>query len=50
MYDEKDWSLNSPLDKLRKMLELEQARAKQLESIFYRSPNKKPFRYRKLAG
>lgn len=50
LYDERDFSQANLLDKFRSMLENEQSHAEKLESIYYRSVNKTPFPYRKLAG
>ena len=50
LYVEKDFSQANLLDKLQKMLESELARAKEIESIYYRSRKGKPFSYSKLAS
>lgn len=50
MYTEKDFSHANLLDKLQKMLESELARAKEIESIYYRSIKGKPFSFSKLAS
>lgn len=50
LYDEKDFSQANLLDKFKKMLEQERKIARKLESIYYRSINGKPYKYRKWAG
>lgn len=50
MYEEKDFSEANLIDKLDTLLQHEKKQAKQLESIYYRSRNGKPFEYSKLAG
>lgn len=50
LYVERDFSQANLLDKLQKMLESELTRAKELESIYYRSRKGKPFSYSKLAS
>jgi len=50
MYEEKDFSEANLIDKLNDLLEFERKNAKQLESIYYRSINGKPFDYTKLAS
>ena len=49
LYEERDFSQANLLDKFNKMLAAEQAHAKELESIYYRSVNKKPFDFTRLA-
>ena len=49
LYDERDFSQANLLDKFNAMLAAEQKNAGRLESIYYRSVNKKPFPYRSLA-
>ena len=49
LYVERDFSQANLIDKFNAMLAAEQANAAKLESIYYRSVNKKPFTYRKLA-
>jgi hypothetical protein len=49
LYDERDFSQANLIDKFNAMLAAEQKHALQLESIYYRSVNKKPFSYRQLA-
>lgn len=49
LYDERDFSQANLLDKFNAMLAAEQKHAGRLESIYYRSVNKKPFPYRALA-
>lgn len=50
LYDEKDFSQANLLDKFKKLLEQERKTARKLESIYYRSINRKPYKYRKWAG
>jgi hypothetical protein len=50
LYDERDWSQANLLDKFRQTLALEQKNAKELEAAYYRSRDKKPFKFGKLAG
>ena len=50
MYTERDFSQANLLDKLQNMLESELARAKEMESIYYRSRKGKPFNFSKLAS
>lgn len=49
LYDERDFSQANLIDKFNNMLAAEQKNAARLESIYYRSINKKPFSYRQLA-
>jgi hypothetical protein len=49
LYVERDFTQANLLDKLQNMLESELSRAKELESIYYRSRKGKPFSYSKLA-
>ena len=49
LYEERDFSQANLLDKFRVLLEREEEKARRLESIYYRSINRKPFSYRKLA-
>ena len=49
LYSERDFSQANLIDKFNKMLTAEQARAKALEGNYYRSINKKPFDYGRLA-
>ena len=49
LYEERDFSQANLLDKFNAMLAAEQQHAAQLEAIYYRSINKKPFLYRQLA-
>lgn len=49
LYEERDFSQANLLDKFNSMLAAEQKHALQLEGIYYRSIDKKPFQYRKLA-
>ena len=50
LYSERDFSQANLIDKFNKMLTAEQSRAKALEAAYYRSVNKKPFDYTRLAG
>lgn len=50
LYEERDFSQANLLDKLGDTLEYERTTAKQLEATYYRSRDKKPFSYSKLAG
>lgn len=49
LYVERDFSQANLLDKLQNMLESELTRAKEIESIYYRSRKGKPFNFSKLA-
>lgn len=49
-YEERDFSEANMLDKLYSALELEQREAKKREALYYRTINRKPFDYTKLAG
>lgn len=49
LYVERDFSQANLIDKFNQMLAAEQANARRLEAIYYRSVNKKPFEYRHLA-
>lgn len=49
LYVERDFSQANLLDKLQNMLESELTRAKEMESIYYRSRKGKPFNFSKLA-
>lgn len=49
LYSERDFSQANLIDKFNKMLVAEQGRAKALEGSYYRSVNKKPFDYTRLA-
>ena len=48
-YVERDFSQANLLDKLNKQLTTERAQAREMESIYYRSREGKPFKYSKLA-
>ncbi len=50
LYEERDFSQANLIDKFNQMLEQEKYNALKLERIYYRSVNKKPFDYKKLAG
>ena len=50
LYEERDFSQANLLDKLGEALEQERKRARERESIYYRSRNGKPFDYSRLAG
>ena len=49
LYEERDFSQANLLDKFNEMLSAEQKHVAQLEAIYYRSVNKKPFKYIQLA-
>lgn len=49
LYEERDFSQANLIDKFNAMLAGELKNAAKLEGIYYRSVNKKPFRYRDLA-
>ena len=49
LYSERDFSQANLIDKFNKMLVAEQERARVLEGSYYRSVNKKPFDYTRLA-
>jgi hypothetical protein len=49
LYEEKDFSHANLLDKLNNTLENEKKNAADLERIYYRSVNRKPFDFSKLA-
>lgn len=50
LYEERDFSQANLLDKFNAMLTAEQENAAKLEGIYYRSVNKKPFKYSQLAS
>ena len=50
LYTERDFSQANLIDKLVKLQEREEYKARKLERIYYRSRKGKPFAYRKLAG
>jgi hypothetical protein len=50
LYDERDFSQANLLDKFNAMLAAEKKNAASLEAVYYRSVNKSPFPYRRLAG
>lgn len=50
LYEEKDFSQANLIDKLESALEFETKKARERESIYYRSRNGKPFDYSRLAG
>lgn len=50
LYVERDFSQANLIDKLQKLQEREEYKARKLERIYYRSINSKPFDYTKLAG
>lgn len=50
LYDERDFSQANLIDKFSKLLSEERKNAKELESIYYRSKDKKPFDFSKLSG
>ena len=50
LYAERDFSQANLIDKLKALLESEEKKAYRLQSIYYRSIEDKPFKYRTLAG
>lgn len=50
LYVERDFSQANLIDKLHKLLDKEESKARKLERIYYRSIHYKPFDYTKLAG
>lgn len=50
LYVERDFSQANLIDKLQKLLEREEYKARKLERIYYRSIKNRPFDYKKLAG
>lgn len=50
MYEERDFSQANLLDKLNDLHKAQEEKAKQRESIYYRSIKGKPFDFSKLAG
>ena len=50
LYVERDISQANLIDKLQKLLDREESKARKLERIYYRSIHYKPFDYTKLAG
>ena len=50
LYVERDFSQANLIDKLQKLLEREEYKALKMERVYYRSRNRQPFDYRKLAG
>ena len=50
LYVERDFSQANLIDKLKQLLEREEYKALKLERIYYRSRQKRPFDYSKLAG
>lgn len=49
LYEERDFSQANLLDKFNQTLAAEKKNAAKLESIYYRSINRRPFEYRNLA-
>lgn len=49
LYEERDFSQANLLDKFNQMLSAEKKNAARLEAVYYRSINRKPFKYRDLA-
>jgi hypothetical protein len=49
LYEERDFSQANLLDKLQNTLDKERERARELESIYYRSRKGRPFNYASLA-
>lgn len=50
LYDERDFSQANLIDKFKALLEREEKKAEKLEAKYYRSRDKKPFDFTKLAG
>lgn len=50
LYVERDFSQANLIDKLQRLLDREESKARKLERIYYRSIHYKPFDYTKLAG
>ena len=50
LYVERDFSQANLIDKLKQLLEFEKKKAQEMESIYYRSRNGKPFNFGKLAS
>ena len=50
LYVERDFSQANLIDKLKQLLEREEYKALKMERVYYRSRNRQPFDYRKLAG
>lgn len=50
LYDERDYSPANFLNRLSNLLEREKKKAKELESLYYRVVDNKPFDYTSLAG
>lgn len=50
LYVERDFSQANLIDKLQKLLDREEYKARKLERIYYRSRDWQPFDYKKLAG
>lgn len=50
LYVERDFSQANLIDKLQKLVEREEYKARKLERIYYRSIKNKPFDYTRLAG
>lgn len=50
LYVERDFSQANLIEKLQKLLDREEYKARKLERIYYRSIKRKPFDYTKLAG
>lgn len=49
LYEERDFSQANLIDKFNAMLAAERKNAQRLEAVYYRSVNRKPFDYTKLA-
>ena len=50
LYEERDFSQANLIDKFNAMLDAERNHVRRLEAVYYRSINRKPFDYTKLAG
>ena len=49
LYEERDFSQANLLDKFNQMLAAEKKNAARLEAVYYRSINRKPFKYSQMA-
>ena len=49
LYEERDFSQANLLDKFNQMLSAEKKNAARLEAVYYRSINRKPFKYSQMA-
>lgn len=49
LYEERDFSQANLIDKYIDLLHREEDKARKLEAVYYRAPQRKPFSYRQLA-